>query len=805
MGSQNMKFSDQYAGPVTVLKKRDDKTRNVTDTNDTELSDFFSRPVKIWEDNWEIGINISQVFDPWSLYIHNYRVENRLTTYNLFRGDLHLKVVVNGNGFYYGRAMLAYHPYYNSDDFSTTFDLMPLSQKPKVFVNPTTSTGGELVIPWHYYRNNGWMQNSSFAQELGSCVFKTINNLQHANGATESINVSVFAWLENVQLSGLTSMDVGGLTPQSGDETDLANEKGIVSGPASALSKTAATLSDLPVIGPYARATSKVAGMTSNIASMLGYCKPAITKAPEPYRPGPISSLANVNVPDTINKLSIDSKQELTIDPGISGVGDIDLLNIRSIASRESYLTKFTWPESAPHETLLFNMRVDPAQFDTIGSAYLFPACAMAVMPFQYWTGTMKIRFQIVGSTFHKGRLKFVYDPNELQGTEYNVNYMKIVDIASEQDITLELGVGQPDTLVHRAVPGVTAVTAMHNATPLSYSMNLGNGVLGVYVVNKLTSPNSVVPNDIEVNVYVSMGDDFEVFVPSSQFQQFVLEPQSGTVTIPESEHTEEQNAPVHNSGENIAVDFTEMPETNLVYTGEKIDSFRCLLKRYNKFTSFGPTNSSSIQMDYRANMFPFYRGAVSGAVHTAFGPVAYNFCNTVLLHWIRICFAGWRGAIRWKMLPRHYVGECIAVVSRHGGASTYGGYGYSSRGVPNYLSQDAIAADSVYDNAVYRRQTGTEGAAYTLSKVNPVLEWEMPYYSRYRFTHGRTEDITAGNNELDFFSIDVTSTQEAGRTSTVNTPGIFDLWVAAGEDFQVYMWLGAPRFYYEAVPPAAA
>lgn len=835
---QNVRFSDQYTGPQTTLTGRVDKTRGVTDTNDTQLGNFLSRPIKIADYTWSTGGFLNATMNPWSLFFNNPRVENRLNNYNLVRANLHLKVVVNGNGFYYGRGMFCYGPFGgpSQDSLSQTTaiqDLVQWSQRPKIFIDPTNSMGGEMVIPWHYYRNNGWTQNQVWSTEMGMVWLYSPNVLKHANGGTEPVTVSVFAWAEDVELSVLTSMDMGSLTPQSGDlsdillepqagdETEEANSKGVVSGPASAIAKWAGYLSNIPVIGPYATATSKAANVTADIASSFGYCKPVLTKAPEPYRPTPVSALANVNVPDTTNKLSVDHKQELTIDPVIAGIGEHDLLNIKSIASRESYLATFDWPKASAAETLLWNMRIDPVQWATTGTDFLFPACAMAALPFRYWTGTMKIRFQIVASAFHKGRLKFVYDPNQIDGTEYNVNYMKIVDIASEQDVTLEVGIGQADTLIGHAYPGTTLLTSMQNTTALNYAADFGNGILGVYVVNTLTTPESVTNNDIQINVYVSMGDDFEVFVPDPYYQNFVMKPQSGElsdlvlepqsgessgVTVPESEHTDEPNAPIQMKSEPIAVRSDNLPETNLVFTGECISSFRSMLKRYNRFTAYCPTDYIPMDLHYQANAYPFLRGNVSGAVHTRAGPAQYNFCNTVLLHWVTYAFSGWRGAIRWKMIPKKSAKATVSTVSRHVGSAAFGGYSFNTGTSTSYTSEDRAAQSVVYESGgTNREQTGHEGVAYTNSLVNPVLEWEMPFYNKYRFRQGKLQNVTQGDDNLEYFSIETGSWQEDGAYGTVDNPAVYELWVAAGEDFQTYFWTGLPRMYFEASVPASA
>lgn len=827
MKSQNVRFSDQYNGPMTTIAGRKDPIRGMTDTKDTSLENFFSRPIKIHEQTWSIGAGMDVVLNPWSLYFSNDRVLNRITTYNLMRADMHVKIVVNGNGFYYGRAMAAYGAFDNNtyDTLSSNTSLADVtqwSQRPKVFIDPTNSMGGEMVIPFHDFKNNAWVQDGSWSI-LGTLWLRSINSLKHANASTDGLTVSVYAWAENVELSVLTSKDAGGLSPQSGEEVDEANLKGMISGPATAIAKYSSMASQVPVIGPYATATSKAAGITAEIAKLFGYSRPPVTKAPEPYRPSCVSSLANTSVPDVVNKLTVDDKQELTIDPAVAGIGEADPLSIKAIASRESYLTTFSWPMStsaegtskSPSTGLLWNCRVDPTVWNATGSAFVFPACAAAALPFEYWTGTMKFRFQVVASAFHKGRLKVVYDPNDVESNEYNTNYLKVIDIADEQDVTIEVGVGRPTTLLKHSEPGVDLLTNMYNTTPLTYSDQLGNGVVSIFVVNELTSPNSVANNDIEVNVYVSMGDDFEVFVPYPHFQNFVFKPQSGEEftpqsgqeTVPESEHTEEVNAPIQMQSEQIAVASYTLPTTNLMYTGESIQSFRTMLKRYNRWLTFGAEGNpaGTAYVNLQAKAFPALRGNVAGAIHTTSLAAPYNYCNTVLLHWVSYMFSGWRGGIRYKVIPKRCIQCSEMTASRH---SANGGVFSVTSG--NYISallssQSEIAASTVLNGSLQdAEQTGYEGLAYTTSKVNPVLEFEIPWYSQFRFSPGKIQNWSTADDDF-CQHMTVFCSQIKDRPDLNASVGCYDMFVSTGEDFQTFFFTGLPRMYYEASPPAAA
>lgn len=817
---ENVRFSDQVDPYLYDVDSQMDPTRMLQDSNDAKLENFFSRPIKIAEEEWATSTTLGFDINPWELYFENPRVANRLSNFNLMRAKLHVKVVINGNGFQYGRALVSYLPFDVFDTLSTNAglvreDLVQASQQPRIFLDPTTSQGGEMILPFYNYWNYCSIPNAQW-NELGTLFFRSLNDLKHANGASDVVTISVFAWSEDVEMSVLTSVDQSNIGPQSGKEVDEVNEKGRISGPATSVAKVAGSLTKVPYIAPFAQATEMAASTTASVAKMFGYCRPPVTKNPEPYKPYPASALALTNTGDGPTKMTIDEKQELSIDPRISGLGGVDALNIKEIAKRESYLTSFSWNIGTSPETLLWNARVDPCQWaENAGppTSYHFPACAMAALPFKYWTGTMRFRFQIVCSNFHKGRLKVVYDPRFFASNEYNTNYLTVVDIADKTDFTVEIANGQDYTLLNHALPGVDSVTTMYSTTPYTSSPSpiRGNGVIGVYVVNELTTPNSTVNNDIEVNVFISMGDDFEVFVPDDHFQYFVAKPQSGFETqsgiennalVPESQNTLEPSAPQQENAEKLGPTMSDNSDINKVFTGESVASFRTMLKRYNLWNSIGYHALAARVLSGRYSMFPYLRGAVSGAVDTTADNIPYNYCNTILLHWCTWAFSGWRGSIRWKYLPRgsfsvthkpviyvqrHPIGE-IEFARSNEPVITYDNAKEASLGIIPTRSATGIPTPN-------QPFTGIKGQAYQSGYLNPAIEFECPYYSPFRFTPGKEQDHTSINifNE----GYDYLIQGDGDRSS------VWDIHIAAGEDFQLYFFTGLPRLYYENAPPA--
>ncbi len=793
-----------------------DPTRTAQDQEDSPLGDFFKRPVKLAEYEWGTGTTLAENFNPWAAFFAQERVINRLANFKLLRASLRLRVLVNGNSFQYGRSIMYYRPMTAFDALSTDSALIPQdlvsgSQCPHVYIDPTTSQGGELLLPFFWHKNYFSIPDAEWA-DAGTIFLRSLNSLKHANGATDRVTITILGWCEDVHVSVLTSVNPVAIVPQMG-ELEEANSRGIISGPATMMSKVAGALASIPMIRPYALASQAVADTVSKVARMFGYCKPAITKAPEPYRPTPTSTLALTNVPDLSQKLTVDHKQELTIDPRISGIESSDPMNILAIAQRESYLTSFTWAVGTAPDTLLWNSRVQPALWAESGAtpAYHMTPMCVACLPFSRWKGSIKYRFQIVSSNFHRGRLRFIWDPQFIVDPTNNFNVVNsmIVDISEEKDFTLEIANGQEYTFLNHLGPGETSVTNAYSTTAYTSldrraDIPLHNGILGVYVLNELTVPNSTTNNDIAINVFVSAGKDFEVAAPTDYFQRFSIQPQVGMVDDTQ-EDTSEPSKPIQDQTKQMHGVSQEEDKANMVFMGEAIASFRPLLKRFNLHTSRGPLASGNRIIGGTLPAFPYHRGAVAGAINVTGAGDAYNYCNTVLLHWVTLPFAGWRGSTRWKFLPRGNVDGSqpitMYISRREPDTSIY--YDEAVVDQSNYTGPSSVARAGAIDfpyalGDIQRMPSCTLGAAYSSSLVNPTIEAEIPFYSSNRFVPGKPVNYTT-ETTLPFkgmaFQYRIVMNGEPSS--------VVDLLVAAGDDFQTYFWTGMPRLYYTPVNPS--
>lgn len=790
---ENVTFSDAVDEEMEDYSGVDDPLRMAPLNVDATLDNFFSRPIKIHEQEWGINSPFFFSIDPWTLFFSNKRVINRIANYKLMKADLHVKVMINGNGFHYGRAIVSYNPMRLDDDLTVnrTFidaDVVGASQRPHIWLNPTYSEGGEMKLPFFFYKNLLDVVAQDW-QKMGELTAHSLQNLKHANGALDPVTVNVFAWAENVSFSVPTQVEPGAIAPQAMEIVPHADEYGQkpVSRIAGAVAKMAGHLSNVPVIGPFARATEIGASAAGAIATLFGYSSPVILEHTL-VRPVAKTNFCNTNLPNDANKLTVDAKQELSVDPRTVGLDPTDQMTIKHVACTESFLTSYAWDVGTVPETLLWQCVVDPSVHRLVSGERHFPAPCFAVYPFKYWRGSMRFRFQVVCSNYHKGRLKVVYDPEGGIGdAEYNTAYTTIVDISDEQDFTVDVGWGQAFTWrQHRNTNG----HLNQGSSSLGYTsstVDYGNGTISVYVVNELAVPNTVTNNDISINVMVSMLDDFEVSVPTDGYYSRLRLSTSSNLVAPQAMEI------VPHGGETTHI--TQMANkttlddpSSLFHFGEAVGSFRTILKRYCLSEFMVPQGGAGRKlMRYTRPHFPMTPGYIPentsvGApnFNTQFG--IFNYTCMTPMRYISCAYAGMRGGVRYAADLSAYTGKSTSLMYRLGSFNNPRSFTASttSTGAPSAI----LGNNPTYFN----------GATIQNSEVNPLISAEYPHYTPYRFKPAkyRDQDVLGADPFQDSWNLDCYVYGPSDGTTNDYIP----LYTSAGEDFTCFWYLGPPIFY---------
>jgi hypothetical protein len=831
-------FADQDAGWITEKVGTYESTMDLGNNTDSELGSFLRRPIRQSAQTWVVGQPFFYSFNPWAAFCENPYVRDKIKNYKLLRMKLNVKMVISGTKFHYGRALVSYNPYTAGDQVTVNRnfvaqDLIQASQKPHFFLNPTKNTGGELKLPF-FWPNNYLRIPEADWQNMGDVTISSFANLLHANSGNDPVTITTYIWAEDVVLTTPTGSDPplpsqsgrrGGRMSKGDKSNSISSQdeygQGIISKPASAVAKMAGSLTKLPLIGPYMRATEIGADATSKVAQLFGYSRPNIISDIVQVKPSPTGNLVNTDAADGAIKLSLDSKAELTVDSRTVGLDGTDEMGILDYVKRESYLTQFLWTPGGSPDTLLWNTRVAAMQLDNVaGEIHMTPLAHMATC-FEQWQGSLKFRFQVVKSDFHKGRILVRWDPNAFtSAVEYNTNYSRVVDIAETDDFEIVVGWGQSEAWKLCGEPAestsnfsstVRLLNAVDSTAPFS------NGVLELSVLNDLVSPGIDAP--ISINVFVSACDDFKLAAPrNSGLRDYHLWPEGGDpfetgITAPRTPIREAEVLESQSSSPNVETGDTTISDkptasgelmtigeqgdqddpTYTVFYGDPPCSIRELCKRYCYTRWWYPPQAGddAARINYLTNKAASYHtGYDPNGLDTSTDLVSRVTIGPTAFHsWFTPAYAGVRGAYRKKYI-------FSAGNSRQSPAIVRSNFTSSGNGTFTGAAVSLLQSDTVVQKwmtASWPYDTG-DGAATTNLGINNTIEVEFPYYQPKRFSKARS--ISAQDLDCNSHTIATTDAKIRikGQAADYNTN--YMQYDAVGEDFSLFFFTGVPIYW---------
>jgi hypothetical protein len=768
------------------------------------LDAFFKRPVRIANFTWSTSDTpgLLSSISPWNLYFNNANIKYKLNNFAFMRANLHLKFVVNASPFYYGSMRACYQPLpaFKSTTIvagvaggQANSELIPYSQQPGIWLKPQHSEGADMVLPFFYPRSFLRAQVAQDYTDMGTLRFVIYNALASANGVTgQGVTVQVYAWAEDVTLAGPTV----GLAMQS-DEYG----SGPVSGPASTVAKMAGLVKGVPIIGKFATATEMGAKAISGIAKLFGFTNVPVIDITRPYRPSPFPQIASPEIGYPTEKLTLDAKNELSIDPTIVGLPPHDELSIESFATRQSYLTSATWSTSTAVDTPLFTSKVNPCFWigaTTDGATVQSTPMSVLARMFRSWRGDVIFTFRFIASPFHKGRVRVSYDPygasvqtvSDTGPTVFN----KVIDLGSETEVDVRIPYQQALAWCY-TYGGIDAMPSLYttSTTPaLTYTDTFDNGIISVKVLTLLSAP--VASSSINMQVFVRGADNIEFANPCS------LPTTESAFAIQSEEYIETKEGEEHTMGSNTG---EILIERSRIHFGENVRSLRQLLRRINLLDVYIPPGNTLTRGYFILNQtrFPPYVGYDSTAITQAKGLVVpasnfgYNFVNPLPYHWITNCFIAQKGSMQW-----HYNWEGPQAVSvyvqRNTNALNQISYsnGYFTPGSFSFNAKTMLT----------HRGTTVAGGAIVNQLTNAGLSVSAPNYTVFKFqstnpTQGTSAAFpNAGSYDGALYDTFQVRVSQDGPTSNVGD-GRLERYVGVGTDFTVHFFLNSPStFYYQ-------
>jgi len=474
-----------------------------------------------------MGLTLYNSYNFLSLILNSDPIKDKLQYFSNISFNIEISLEVAANPFLYGMLMANWVPYPKYDGLLRDRGLfyqdnVAASQRQKVFIDASTSTGGTMTIPF-YWPANYFSLAKDNPDDFGYLSIRQLNPLMHVTGADQRVTVYIRARMVDVRLHTSTGRLVGShpemsLQAKTHDIVDEAPSDKL-SSKATRLAKVAHSLT--PLLGGYAIATEKAASTAAAALRAVGLSHPKSKELIHKMENRPIGNMSNFNTPCNATTLALDEQNEVTIDPTIVGMSE-DEMSFQYILQKESFVGTNDWDINDAVGTVLALHNVHPMQwmYSSTGPEVHLSSLAYLSRMFQFWTGTIIFRFQIVTSAWHRGKLRVVHEPVygfNTAPSSWQTNVQSIIDITENREFEIAVSFAQAQEWL-KVGDFDLAVPPFHtNVEGLSYTptaLKESNGVLMLSVMNRLVIPDDTVTAPAHINVFVRAGADFQLAAP---------------------------------------------------------------------------------------------------------------------------------------------------------------------------------------------------------------------------------------------------------------------------------------------------
>jgi len=627
---------------ATESPENEEQINNVYFSRSSAVTDhtvtrFLAKPVEITTGQFTIGDSVTsfptQYRAPYDL-INNAICWPKLQGYYGFRATMVLTLQVNAQRFQQGRYMLVYVPCGGTVNDTKAFEwfnshaatLTSRTQCPHVEIDINKQTSVELRIPFNSSHDLYPLQYNTAVTSSKWGIFQIFPyvSLKTGSGSTTA-KFTLWGHFEDVELVGQALP----LERQSNSQKEAKSKSaGPIESTAIKIKKAAGILSNVPIISSYVKPVEWASDLIAKTANVFGWSSPANLDKQYRVETTMFSYATNVDKIDKTFPLSHSVKNSVQALPGES-MDNADELHISHIASRFAYQRQFDWLDTDGEETLLNTILVglypSGSPLTHVQGATILTDLTPAQWVgsrFEMYRGSVRLKFKVVKTDFHSGRLSFDFNPEArdyvsaaMLDTVSPFLYRQIVDIRDISEFTLEF-----PFISHNPYLGTFRNGVTHY------------GRLEVRVIDPLVAP-ATVSSSVTLIVEHAMCEDVEFAGRSLIKRQTpaILEVQSNSMVM----------------GDEI-IDV-EQHDTAVLSIGEKITNMRAMLKRYEPVAY-----ADDAQGTYGATYRPFNWGKVHCVVPFAsvrdgtavddLLPDLYSEMSSIYLYS--------RGSVRLKMRP---------------------------------------------------------------------------------------------------------------------------------------------------------
>lgn len=732
-------------------------------------------------------------------YFHTFlqktSVGSKLRNFGIMRCNVNLEFILNVNPFCTGLVTICFHMGNLQDNFYGPLGHTAMLTRDHIIMDVARQTRATVKLPFKcitpYARQAATLATDQI-REMKLSLSPVTDIVDATTGTSSPWQLYVYAHLSEVELAQPTAWDAG---YQYTSEVREAS-KGPISYPASIIEMASAKLSQVPVLGPYARAVQGVAGVVKHVSKLFGFSRPIDTSPfAYPHQEDYSSYVGNLRC----KKITLDPMAEVTIDNGMYG-DNVDTLTMDNTIRRWGHNSHGTWTPAQGHSAIVIEIPVCPHYCLLLNDGYFAPSPLVYFSTmYSFWRGSIEYKIYIPVNRFIRGKLRFWWSPVRLTPTQITNRYDQITQNAPSilvdvsQTVELTIIVSYAMAYPYANIPLIT----------YDYN-NLGPNSLNGWLYCTVEEPMLAQSESYAADLLIMhrAGDDFDLQVTNTTKMQYLnvgakvpsseMTAQWHTIVWPQPDKNQltvalqptadtyyftsaEGNSEVNQQTIRFMQE-ADMAQARQRYMGEAFNSFRPMLKRFYRYMAFDPNRfpdpateiiKSGIFMPY----IPYMRAKAGGE----FAPVS----NTPVA-WVTNTFYGVRGAIRYMMSSDKHFNRNWCFER---------GMSYPHQG---HFWRDSYGRPDI--NLAFAQREEGAGQAQFINRSNEPMFAEIPFQNAVNFMRvSRVRQMTnQGTQYGALFNCLGSFRDDVGEKS---------FYVAIGEDFQGALWNGCPSVWVGATP----
>jgi len=505
------------------------------------------------------------------------------------------------------------------------------------------------------------------------------------------------------------------------------------------------------------------AGVVSGVARFLGaglrsvgLNKPTSEAAPKEMIAVTGSDICNVDGLESTMPLTLRRENQISNDWKLLGLaeGEDDL---RHLATRLNLVTVSSFDGTAESGTNVFNWLVTPmwTHAETVGTTpnarrrFYMSHHSYLGTNFMWWRGSMKYRLRFVCSQFTTARVRLTWLPSSSVVPDFTQNIGDVISLVLDICGDTEVEFSVPYLQAEWWKVALAPVAQLDGFTVVGHEAQC-NGNVWVSIVNPVKTSDSTADSTISVILMQGIGEDMQ-FSGTAQnhthsFLASRITPESRTVCIPSSSLYDVKPFPPFAGGKH-AVDVG-------VCMGDNLETVRELMHRFSH-----QGNYTTLDSYYSGQPVPH---PLQNDIGLESAPLLAKLCAMFL-------FA--RGKVRFKL-----VSQATSTV------------------ISNRITHNGNSGVLIGDVSDYVFSAGSVLASGSTNKVSAV---EISHYAPWAWFLPQASTSGTSDTGARFFSYQQLQISGSPAGATV------EVFVAAGDDFQVGVLCAPPHMYGPLTPLA--